>query len=196
MVNYTFHQADIAPEGARATLGSIAKELGFIPNLYAGMANVPALLQSYLELSSAFEKSSLSPVERQVVLLTVSVRNSCEFCVAAHSWIARKMLHMPDDIINDLRAGHLPAEYRLAALSAFTQAVVDKHGWVRQHPAFIQFLAEGFRQEQALEVVLGVTQKILSNYTNHLLDTPINKEFSAEAWSREHVGQDKGRTMV
>ncbi|MGZ8908013.1 MAG: hypothetical protein ACXW1U_20100 [Methylobacter sp.] len=44
------------------------------------------------------------------------------------------------------------------------------------------FLAAGYSQAQVLDVVLGVTMKTLSNYTNHLIDTPLDTAFQAEAW--------------
>ena len=36
----------------------------------------------------------------------------------------------------------------------------------------------------ALEVVLGVAMKTLSNYANHLLDTPTDAAFADERWQR------------
>jgi hypothetical protein len=44
------------------------------------------------------------------------------------------------------------------------------------------FLAAGYDKRQALEVLVGVTMKTLSNYANHLTDTPLNEQFAAEAW--------------
>lgn len=73
---------------------------------------------------------------------------------------------------------------KLAALIALTRAIVQERGWVTEHPALQRFLAAGFSKEQALEVVLGVTQKTLSNYANHLLGTPLNPAFESERWSR------------
>lgn len=184
MSEYVFHSPETAPESARATLADVQQKLGFVPNLYAGLANAPAALQAYIAISGYFDQTSLTPVERQVVLLTASVVNGCEFCVAAHSMIAKKMVGAPEEVINVLRAGENPADRKLAALAAFTQAVVQERGWVAEHPALDQFLEAGYSREQALEVVLGVTQKTLSNYANHLLKTPINPAFESEHWSR------------
>lgn len=89
---YTFvqHTQESAPEKARPILeGAIAK-LGFLPNLYVPLAEAPAALDAYFSLSAQFDKTSLTPTARQVVLLAASVENGCEFCVSAHS-IAWKM---------------------------------------------------------------------------------------------------------
>lgn len=184
MTDYVFHSLKTAPEAARPILAGTQQKLGFVPNLYAGLANAPAALQAYIAISDSFERTSLTPGERQVVLLVANEINGCEYCVAAHSMVAKKMVGVPDEVVAALRAGQLPADAKLAALAAFTRAVVEERGWVAEHPTFAQFLAAGYSREQALEVVLGVTQKTLSNYANHLLKTPLNPALESERWSR------------
>lgn len=39
------------------------------------------------------------------------------------------------------------------------------------------FLDAGFTKRQMLEVILGVSQKVMSNYTNHLANTPVDAPF-------------------
>lgn len=184
MSRYLFHTPDSAPEAARPVLADAERKLGFVPNLYAGLANAPAALDGYLAVSACFDKSSLTPTERQVVLLATSVANGCEFCVAAHSMIAKAMVGVPAEVVSKLREQEEPDDPKLAALTAFTRAVVEERGWVADHPAFPRFLEAGYTPAQALEVVLGVTQKTLSNYANHLLGTPLNPAFESERWSR------------
>lgn len=183
MSDFTFHTPDTAPDAARPVLESAQKQLGFVPNLYAGLANAPATLQAYLSLSDHFSNTSLSPIEQQVVLLATSVDNGCEFCVAAHSMIAKAMVGVPAAVVTALRDNELPDDPKLAVLADFTRAVVRERGWVLDHPAYARFTDAGFLPEQALEVILGVTQKTLSNYANHLLKTPVNDAFAAEQWT-------------
>lgn len=184
MTDFVFHTPETAPTSARPILAGAQQKLGFVPNLYAGLADAPAVLDAYIAISGHFERTSLSPVERQVVMLAVSVANGCEFCVAAHSMIAKTMAGVEEAVVSALRAGQSPADTKLAALTRFTRAVVQQRGWVADHPAFNQFLAAGYSHAQALEVVLGVTQKTLSNYANHLLKSPLNPAFEGERWSR------------
>lgn len=183
-IHYTLHTPETAPESARPILAKSLQSLGFVPNLYAGLANAPASLKAYLALGDCFDQTSLTPTERQVVLLATSVANGCEFCVAAHSMIAKRMVGVPEEVVAALRQQQLPDNPKLAALTTFTKAVVAERGWVADHPAFEQFLAAGYTSEQALEVVVGVTQKTLSNYANHLLKTPVNPELASEKWVR------------
>jgi uncharacterized peroxidase-related enzyme len=184
MSEFTLHTPDSAPEAARALLQGAQKQMGFVPNLYANLANAPAALEAYFGLSAQFDKTSFNPIERQVVLLSVSVENGCEFCVAAHSMIARKMANAPDDVVDALRNHTTLPDPRLQALAVFARTVVKERGWVTGAP-LDAFLKAGFTHQQGLEVVLGVTMKTLSNYANHLTETQTNEQFSGEAWKRQ-----------
>jgi len=183
MSTFPKHTEQSAPEAARPLLLGAKAKLGFIPNLYAHLAEAPVVLEAYFGLSAEFEKTSLTPAERQVVLLAASVENGCEFCVAAHSMIAIKMAGVAADIVADLRSRKTLTDARLDALACFTRAVVSLRGWVSEGP-LSSFLNAGFNQQQSLEVVLGVTMKTLSNYANHLTGTQTNTELSAFAWKR------------
>ena len=184
MSDFTLHTPESAPDAARALLQGAQQQMGFVPNLYAHLANAPAALEAYFGLSSQFDKTSFNPVERQVVLLAASVENGCEFCVAAHSMIARKMAKAPDAVVDALRNRSTLPDPRLQALAVFTRNMVKERGWVTGAP-LAAFLQAGFTHQQALEVVLGVTMKTLSNYANHLTGTQSNAEFSGESWTRE-----------
>lgn len=178
--NYT---VESAPEGAKPILEGASNALGFVPNLYAKMAESPAVLKAYTALGELFENSSLSKTEQQVVSLAASVENGCEFCVAAHSVMAKNMIGVDAAIVDALRVGAALPDARLNALAVFTRAAVAERGWVGGAP-LEAFLAAGFTPQQSLDVVLGVTMKTLSNYTNHLTGTEVNAQFAAEAWSR------------
>lgn len=183
MSTFTTHNVESAPKAAKAILEGAQKALGFVPNLYANMAESPAVLTAYTTLAGNFEKSSLTPTEQQVVLLTASVINGCEFCVAAHSVIAKHMQKIDAEIVDAIRNRRPIADAKLQTLAAFTSAVVNDRGFVTGQP-IDDFLAAGFTKAQALEVILGLTLKTLSNYTNHLTETKTNEQFAGEAWSR------------
>ena len=79
MSDFTLYDETNAPQGARKTLEGTKKAFGFIPNLLAAMAEAPALAEAYVKVSKLYDGTSFSPVERQVVLLTVSFENECEY---------------------------------------------------------------------------------------------------------------------
>lgn len=182
MANFPFHTAESAPAAAQPVLADANARFGFVPNLYAGLAEAPPVLHAYLGLAQQFAATSLSPIEREVVSLAASAEHRCTFCVAAHSMLATSMAGMPEPVLTALREGREPEDPRLRALAAFTRAMVEDRGWVAGSPAHQRFIAAGFTPAQGLEVLLGVTQKVLSNYANHLMGTELNEAFAGFRW--------------
>jgi uncharacterized peroxidase-related enzyme len=181
-MSYPVHTIETAPESARDTLFAARKAYGFIPNLLAVMAEAPALAKGYTTLSRIFDESSFSPAERQVVLLTVSYENECTYCVAAHSVIAG-MQKVPADVVQAIRSNRPIADNRLEALRRYTSAIVTKRGWPTEADTAM-FEAAGYARQQALEVVLGVGLKTLSNYMNHVAHPPLDQAFARAEWSK------------
>ena len=181
MSQYPLHTVASAPDKAKVALGQVEKSLGFVPNLFATFANAPALLEGYLAVSAAFGRTSFSATEQQVVAITVSTTNNCHYCVAAHSVLAAGA-KVPAEVIEALRSGAPLADTKLEALRAFTRAIVESRGWPTEAQV-AAFHAAGYSPNQALEVILGVGLKTISNYVNHLAQTPLDQAFAPAAWS-------------
>lgn len=189
MTSFPIHTVESAPADSKPFLQTIRKSYGFIPNLLAELAESPTVLKAVLALDEAYSASSFTPAEQQAVLLAVSVENGCDFCTSVHSFVARKVARMDPADIDALRAGGtLPTE-RLNVLAQFTRKLVVNRGWLDDGEVDT-FLAQGFTKAQLLEVILGVTYKTLSNYSNHLLHTPINAQFRGEA-ARSYATGDR-----
>lgn len=181
MTKFTIHTPATAPEAARPTLEGATKAFGFLPNLHAILAEAPAALEGYGALWAIFEKSSFTPAERQVVYLTANFENECRYCMAGHS-VLGKMAGLPDAAITALRDGSEIPDAKLEALHAFTTAVVRNRGFVDD--ALVEaFLAAGYGRQQILEVILGVAVKTISNYTNHIADTPLDAFMKDTVWT-------------
>lgn len=187
MSSFTLHTPSTAPEAARSMLEQAEKQVGFVPNLYAYLAGAPAALEAYKTVSGIFDKTSLTPAEQQVVLIATSVENRCEFCVAVHSFMAKNMIKVESAVVDALRRGRELPDARLNALANFTRTVVRERGWVTEG-ALARFIDAGYRPEQAMEVILGVSLKTLSNYVNHLTKTPLNEPFASERWTPSELG--------
>lgn len=181
-MTFRTHTADSAPASARPILEGAKESLGFVPNLFATMADAPSLLSAYTTLADLFDQTSFDPTERQVVLLAVSAENGCEYCVAAHTAIAG-MQKVPSEVITAIRDGRPIADQKLEALRRFAVSTVKTRGFpsVADTQAFYN---AGYGETQILEVVLGVGMKTLSNYTNHIARTSLDKAFEPVAWSK------------
>lgn len=187
MSQFKIYSKNDAPMESRSLLEDRERKYGFLPNLFGAFAGSPAVLEAYISLSNQLEKTSLSPQEQQIVLLAVSYENGCEYCVAAHSMVARMMVRVPDEIVDSLRNGVEVADKKINALIKFTRAMVQKRGCASQ--AELQnFFEAGYTQIQALEVILGITMKTLSNYTNHIVNTPLDQAFESQRWAKQKVG--------
>jgi uncharacterized peroxidase-related enzyme len=181
MTRITVHTPETAPAGSRPLLAGIQKTFGFVPNLYAAIAESPAALQGALAIGEAFLKSSLTPAEQQLVAIAVSEANDCQFCVAAHSTIAKHMAKADPAAVAATRDRDPLADAKLDALVNFTRKLVEQRGWVAE-AGLAAFLGAGYTKAQVIEVMLGVGMKTFNNYVDHLANVPLNDQFKAEAW--------------
>ena len=181
MSDYTIHTIDTAPDSTRQMLAGAKQRFGFVPNLLGIMAEAPATLDAYLGLADLLGRTSFTPVEQQVIALSVSFYNECEYCMAVHSGLA-KMAGISEGDLEALRTGRPMPDAKLEALARFTRAVVRDRGHVAED-TLTGFLAAGFTRGQILEVLVGVAMKTISNYTNHLADTPLDEQFQPLAWT-------------
>lgn len=182
MTNFTLHTIETAPADSKPMLENSLKTYGMIPGLHAVMAEAPNLLRAYGLVHEEFMKSSFDKDEITVVWQTINVEHSCHYCVPAHTGIAKNM-KVDDSISEALRnETPLPSD-RLEALRTFTLAVVRERGAV-DSGTVQTFIDSGFTRQNVLEIIVGLAQKVMSNYTNHLADTPVDSPFQAFAWEK------------
>ena len=160
-------------------LDRAVQQVGFLPNMYANMANAPAVLSTYLHGYSLFRtESGLSPAEQEVVFLAISQVNGCNYCTAAHSMLADKKSGVPAAVLNAIRRGEPVPDARLAALHRLSTEMVKTQG--RPSAETVEtFLSLGFSERDVLYIVLAIAVKTLSNFSNHAFATPVDEVFAA-----------------
>jgi uncharacterized peroxidase-related enzyme len=174
---------DNASQDVKPLLEQVQKAYGFVPNTYGVFAHSPLAVASYLQLNGLIkEHSTLTPQEQQVVMLSVSVENGCEYCVAAHTVVAG-MVKTPQDAVSSIRENSPLNDPRLAALSAFTKSIVKNRGWLPEEEQQA-FLNAGFTVGQVFDVITIVALKTLSNYANHFSEPTLDDAFASAAWKR------------
>jgi AhpD family alkylhydroperoxidase len=165
-----------APPAARRAMTATTEHLGYLPASVARMAASPHLLDGFLKLSAMFDGTTLDPIAREVLVMTIATRNGCHVCVAMHT--ARlTALGADPGLIATLRAGEPPLAPRLAAISEFTLRVLQTAGDVDE-PALRAFLAHGYTEQNALEVVLGIGAYTMSTLANRLTGAPVDEQLS------------------
>ncbi|WP_417666025.1 carboxymuconolactone decarboxylase family protein [Pseudidiomarina sp.] len=175
MSKFTLHTIESAPEAAKDLLRNSEKSMGMIPNLHAVMATSPALLNAYQQLHERFTNSSFNAEEMTVVWQTINVFHDCHYCVPAHIAIAKSM-GVDDDITASIKAGNELDDDKLEALRQFVLSMLKQRGNVADD-VLESFYSAGFSQQHVLDVIVGIAQKTMSNYTNHIAHTPIDEPF-------------------
>ncbi|SIS90155.1 alkylhydroperoxidase AhpD family core domain-containing protein [Zobellia uliginosa] len=183
MSTLTNHTLETAPEESKPLLENSIKAYGNIPNLHAVLAESPGLLKAYQSLHELFVNSSFDNDELTVVWQTINVEHACHYCVPAHTAIA-KMMKVDDAITDALRNGtELPSE-KLQVLHETTLKIVRNRGYI-ENKDVQAFYAAGYEERQLLEIILGLSQKVISNYVNHIAETPVDAAFQKFAWKKE-----------
>ncbi len=182
MTEFNLHSTETSGE-SKALLEKSKKAYGFVPNLHAVMAESPAMLESYQTIAGIFDKTNLTATEQQIILMTNNRLNGCTYCMAAHTSIMQA-LKVPEDVITALREGTPIADPKLEALRVFAEKVNVNRGWLKDND-IEAFLAAGYTKQSVLDVIVGTAYKVLSNYTNHVANTPLDKGFAKNAWSAE-----------
>ena len=182
-LNLPLVSLDTADARSKELLEATRKEVGFIPNMYAEMANYPALLDTYLHGYRLFRsESTLTPAEQETVFLVISRLNECTYCVAAHSMIATHVSKTPAQVVEAVRTDTKIEDAKLRALAEFTHTMVVSRG--KPSPAeMAALLAAGYTEKTALEIILAIAVKTLSNYTNHMFHTEADNQFRVYEWT-------------
>lgn len=171
-----------APEASRPFIERAIANNGYLPNLIAALSNAPVALETYLTVSGINARSSLTLAEREVVQITAAATHGCGFCVAGHTAVALKKANLPQAEVDALRAQAPVDDVRLNAVADFTRAVIRDRGAVPD--ADLQaFYRAGYNEQQALEVVLGVSLATLCNFGNNLAQSPLNSQLEPYRWT-------------
>ncbi|GHC17930.1 carboxymuconolactone decarboxylase family protein [Aidingimonas halophila] len=173
---------DNADDKAKPLLEAAKGNLGFVPNMYEGMAKAPGVLSTYMHGYEWFrENSGFTPAEQEVVFLTLSRLNGCRYCMSAHSMLAEKVSQVPEDVLDALRNDRSIPDEKLAALSHFTRVMFDTRGIPGQTDV-ATFLKAGYEEQHILQLILALAVKTLSNYSNHVNHPEVDDAFSGHAW--------------
>jgi len=171
-----------AESEVKSVLSDTEKNMGFIPNMYGAMANSPVLLNTYVSGYKLFrEQSGFSSVEQEVIFLAISRENECDYCMAAHSFVADAISNVPAEITDAIRNDAQVVDSTLAALVTFTRIMVKTRG-LPSISDVEAFIAAGYSEVRVLEIIQAISVKTISNYSNHLLHTKLDDVFESRQW--------------
>ena len=183
MSHFTFHTIETAPLESQPLIENSVKAFGRLPGLHKVMAESPQLLEGYQVLHKLFQDTSFDAEELTVVWQTINVEHECHYCVPAHTGIAN-MMKVDPALTEALRNEAPMPTAKLQALHDTTLAMVRSRGNLSEQEVEA-FFAAGYGPKQLLEIILGLSQKVMSNYVNHLAQTPVDDVFKVYAWEKK-----------
>lgn len=152
-------------------LDGVRKKLGKVPNVIGGLANSPAAAKAYLSIGDALGKGLLSPALREQIALVVAEVNGCQYCLSAHSAIA-KMVGVPEAQIAQSREAKA-ADPKTQAILTFTRKVVETRANISGDD-LQSVRAAGVTDGEIAEIIANIAQNVLTNYFNHVAETDID----------------------
>jgi uncharacterized peroxidase-related enzyme len=175
----TIESADaISSEVLKAT----KKGMGMIPNMYATMASNTALFDAYSHSYKTFRANAgFTSQEQEIIFLSIAFENECAYCMSAHSFVADKMSKVPTNVTDAIRNNTEIEDEKYNALSTFSRVMTYKRG--NPSPEDIDtFLAAGYTENHILGIIAGIGVKTMSNYFNHVFNTPVDEAFLSRTW--------------
>ena len=156
---------------AKELLVGIQRKLGMTPNMMRTMAHSPAVLEAYLNFSSALGGGSLKAKLREQIALVVGEVNGCQYCLSAHSALGQ-MAGLGQEEILDSRRGE-SSESKTRSALRFARKLVTERGRVDDHE-LAQVRKAGFSDGEIAEIIANVALNLFTNYFNHVADTQVD----------------------
>jgi uncharacterized peroxidase-related enzyme len=195
MINgFTLHETTTAPATSAEILSGVQKAWGFVPNLQRVLAESPAALEAYSTLWGIAEKTGFTPQERNIAYIAIIYENECIYCMAGHTNLSR-VAKVEPEAISAVREGRPIADPKLEALRQFAGKVTRNRGVVSEADVSA-FKAAGYDNRAVLDVLVLAATKLISNYTNHLAQTPLDQFMKGTEWNAPGKLKPAARTSV
>lgn len=160
------------PEAAQSTLRSVEKKFGIVPNLFRLIANSPAALEGYLAMSNALGVGDIKPAVAERISLAVAEVNGCDYCLSAHTYIAKNLAKLDDIEITANRSG-VSADPKLSATVKFAAEIARERGHI-SGATFQAAKDAGWSDSELVEIVQHVALNFWTNFVNNVFKTVID----------------------
>jgi uncharacterized peroxidase-related enzyme len=156
---------------AKALLDGVQKKLGMTPNMMRVLAVNPTVLGAYLGFAGALAGGRLGAKLHEQIALAVAEANGCNYCLAAHTLLAKGAGVAAADILAARRG--TSGDARAAAALALAHKLVAQHGRVSPEDV-AQARAASLSDADIVEVVASVAINVFTNYLNIAADTDVD----------------------
>lgn len=139
---------------------AIHAQLGVVPNFLKVFANSPSALKAFLGLHSIAGDGSLDPQTRERIALAVAQKNTCEYCLSAHTAIGKKTGLSATEI--DANRAGTSQDARAAVAVKFARSLVEHMGEVTTGE-LAELRGAGYSESDIVEIITHVGMNILTN---------------------------------
>lgn len=160
------------PAKSQPLLESVEKSLGSVPNLFRLLATSPDALEGYLGLNGALSKGKLSAATRERIAIAIAQTNGCDYCNAAHTFLAKTLAKLDEAEVAANRAGASTDAKAHAAVS-FAVKVASTKGRVSEQD-ISTVRAAGYSDAEIIEIIGLIALNVLTNYVNEVFQTDID----------------------
>jgi len=171
MNNLTVLKDGQASPEAQQILDDIKKKFGKVPNIFSAAAHSKTALKALLTYKEILSQGEFSSKEIEAIDLAISEENECDYCLAAHTAIA-KMQGFTEEETLQLRAASI-SDKKLKALTLLSRNIVSTKGRPDQE-LIADFFEVGYSKGALVELIAAVSKNIFTNYFNHIADTEID----------------------
>lgn len=159
-----------APEKSKSVLEEITKDMGKVINIFKAMANSSAVLKTFFGIAKALDEKTLDNAIAERIAIRLAVMNGCEYCFAAHSYLAAPILSQEESVLS--REGK-SADAKVQAALEFAGSVMKNAGKVSDEE-FTKIKSAGFSDGEILEIVTVVAQNFFTNAINNVSQTRVD----------------------
>jgi AhpD family alkylhydroperoxidase len=143
-------------------------------SLFYAILNViysPRGVGAKLALDAELSQGVFNGLPKEVIALAIAQVNGCNYCLAAHTAVAKMRGASEAETLNFRRG--TSSDKKLAALAALAQEITESRGHPSQQ-AVEQFFAVGYDRAALVELIGLVALNVWNNYTNHMAQTPVD----------------------
>jgi len=167
------------PSDIREKILAVQEKAGFVPNVFLTLAHRPDEFRAFFAYHDALmeKDGGITKAEREMIVVTTSGANQCQYCVVAHGAILRIRAKNPR-IADQVAVNHRKAEItpRQRAMLDFAMKIATESHLV-EDADFAALKAQGFADEDIWDIGAIAAFFALSNRMANMIAMRPNDEF-------------------
>ena len=167
------HTLDNVPDQPRDTLAGLAKKVGKVLNIHAGMAHSPVVMAAHKGIGDAIAShGTLDARTRETIALAVANEDGCHYCESAHT-LSGKAAGLTVEQTLAIRSDTIDFDDKLAAIAAVVREAAGNTGTVSD-VTWKQALEAGWTEQELTETFAHLAANLFTNYFNHYAETDLD----------------------